>query len=396
MTDALVKGVGFLARVSHDTLDPHAELAAVREAGRGYVMEDGQLFLLRYDDCVTALRDRRFVRLSAREVPIPGLQVFMRNFLGLNPPDHTRLRGMVARAFTTSAVNTWRERVEQIATELLDDMVEQETVDLVTAYGRELPTRVISEVVGVPAEDGPRFGQWAQILVGALDNNNVGDAEKGMLVAKAANEFMEYTRGVFATKRTAPGHDVISMIIDAEAADACDEPEALATAMLLLVAGHETTVELIGLGTRAALQHRDQWERMVADPSLSRTAADEFLRYDGPLTLSTWVTTEHVDLGDGLEIEPDTVVSTVFTAANRDPRKFEDPDRLDIGRSPNQHLGFSAGIHVCLGAGLARMEAEIAFAAMAKRCPDLRLAGDPVPRPSFFVRGLRSLPVSTG
>lgn len=396
MTDALVKGVGFLARVSHDTLDPHAELAAVRETGRGYVMEDGQLFLLRYDDCVTALRDRRFIRLSARDVPIPGLQVFMRNFLGLNPPDHTRLRGMVSRAFTTSAVNTWRQRVEQIATELLDDMVEQDTVDLVTAYGRELPTRVISEVVGVPAEDGPRFGQWAQILVGALDNNNVGDAEKGMLVAKAANEFMEYTRDVFATKRKTPGHDVISMIIDAEAADACDEPEALATAMLLLVAGHETTVELIGLGTRAALQHRDQWERLVADPSLSRTAADEFLRYDGPLTLSTWVTTEDVDLGDGLEIAPDTVVSTVFTAANRDPRKFEDPDRLDIGRSPNQHLGFSAGIHVCLGAGLARMEAEIAFAALARRCPDLRLAGEPVPRPSFFVRGLRALPVSTG
>ena len=396
MTDALVKGVGFLARVSHDTLDPHAELAAVREAGRGYVLDDGQLFLLRYDDCVTALRDRRFVRLSAREVPIPGLQVFMRNFLGLNPPDHTRLRGMVSRAFTTSAVNTWRRRVEQIAADLLDDMVEQEAVDLVTAYGRELPTRVISEVVGVPAEDGPRFGQWAQILVGALDNNNVGDAEKGMLVARAANEFMEYTRGVFAAKRKAPGHDVISMIIDAEAADACDEPEGLATAMLLLVAGHETTVELIGLGTRAALQHRDQWERLVADPSLSRTAADEFLRYDGPLTLSTWVTTEHVDLGDGLEIEPDTVVSTVFTSANRDPRKFDDPDRLDIGRSPNQHLGFSAGIHVCLGAGLARMEAEIAFAALAKRCPDLRLAGEPVPRPSFFVRGLRSLPVSTG
>lgn len=395
-TDAVLKGVDFVARVSRDPGDPHADLAAVREAGRGVAQDDGQLFLLRYDDCSTVLRDKRFVRTATAEVPVPGLQVYARNFLGLNPPDHTRLRGMIARAFTTSAVNTWRDRVQAVADELLDEIVAEGTVDLVSAYAQQIPVRVISEVVGVPAADAALFGTWAQTLVGALDNDHIGDlAVTGPLVVRAANEFMAYTREVFAAKRATPGNDVISMIIGAEESGQCDEPEALATAMLLLVAGHETTVELIGLGTLAAMENRDQWDRLVADPSLSRTAADEFLRYNGPLTLSTWEAAEDVELADGLHVEAGTAVSTVFTAANRDPRKFEDPDRLDISRFPNPHLGFSAGIHVCLGAGLARMEGEIAFATLARRCPGLQLAGDPVPRPSFFVRGLLSLPVST-
>jgi cytochrome P450 len=391
-TDRVIADIDFLARASADPADPHAALAEIRESGRGVGRAGDQLFLLRYDDCVQALRDPRFGRPVRPEVPIPSIKVFMRNFMGLNPPDHTRLRGVVAPAFKPRAVRAWRARMESAADALLDGITSHGDADLMADFAKPLPVQLIAEVLGVPLADTDRFQQWSEMLISALDHTEP-TPERGVAIVRTTEQFVTYMRELFDQKRRHPDDDVISMILAAESAGTCDEDEALAAAILLLVAGQETTVNLIGLGTLAMLRHRDQWDRLVADPTLARSAADELLRYDGPLTNTSWVAGGDVDLGGGLVVEEGQFVNAVITAANRDGRQFDRPDTLDLGRTPNPHLAFSSGIHFCLGAAFARLEAEVAFTALARRCPGLHLAGDPVHAANLAVRGLASLPV---
>lgn len=380
-------------------LDPSPWFNRVRESTPVFVSDDGGIAFTRYDDCTAVLRDHRLGRADFDvPLPIPALKTFMRNFLMLNPPDHTRIRGLVTKAFTPPALARMRANVEAIADELclaLPDAVGDDgTVDFVTAYARPLPTRVIADVLGVPMSDSPDFMRWSSTLIATLDVNPIANGNPMDLV-NACVEFVGYMKELFAAKRARPADDLCSVLVAAHDEGKADEDEALAAAMLLLIAGHETTVNLLAMGTRDLMAHRDQWDRLVADRSLAKTAPDELLRFNGPVSMTGRMAFEDLEI-NGVGIAKGGFAGAFLAAANRDPRHFDEPEKLDIGRSPNNHLAFASGIHFCVGAGLARMEAEVGLAALAAHHPKLEQAGTETPRPSWALRGLLALPVQVG
>jgi cytochrome P450 len=337
--------------------------------------------ITRYDDAAAALKDARFAKdrncaltpdQAARQPWIPKMfRPLKRNMLDLDPPDHTRLRGLVQKAFTPRLVERMRERVDSLAGELLDAVLRRRRVDLIRDYALPIPTTIIAEMLGVPAADRHRFRRWSRVIVAT--------SPSGLAMAKAipsAVFFLRYIRKLVRARRTEPRDDLVSALAQAEeAGDQLSEDELLAMIFLLLVAGHETTVNLIGNGALALMRHPAQMERLRGGgPSLLKTAVEELLRYESPLATAT----ERFARKDipiaGVVIPRGEMVYAGLASANRDERQFPRADVLDVAREPNRHLAFGLGIHYCLGAPLARLEGEVAISALLRGAPALRLA----------------------
>jgi cytochrome P450 len=357
--------------------------------------------LTRYADVAAMLRDPRLVKepiaafVAARfgmAVP-PGLGLSM---LDRDPPDHTRLRSLVSKAFTPRALEGLRPHIQHIVDGLLARVEGKGTMDLIEEFAYPLPVRVICEMLGVPVADHERFKGWGLDIARGLDAIMLPpDSEVAQRSAAGRHALSGYFRELIAERRAAPRDDMLSALIAAEeAGDKLNEEELLATCILLLVAGHETTVNLIGNGTLALLRHPDQLRRLRENPGLIGSAVEELLRYDGPVQRTARIPSEDVTIGDRT-IGKGEMVMPFLGAADRDPAQFPDPDRLDITRADNRHMAFGMGIHFCLGAPLARMEGQIAINALVKRMPKLALATErPEFRQSLTLRGLRSLPVA--
>jgi len=355
--------------------------------------------LTRYEDVVAALRDPRLVKepiaafVAARfgaAMPAMGLSMLDRD-----PPDHTRLRGLVNKAFTPRVVEALRPHIQKIVDGLLARVEGAGTMDLIEEFAYPLPVTVICQMLGVPVEDRERFKQWGLDIARGLDAILLPpDSDVARRSVAARHALADYFRGLIAERRAAPRGDMLSDLIAAEeAGDKLSEDELLATCILLLVAGHETTVNLIGNGTLALLRHPDQLRRLRENPGLIASAVEELLRYDGPVQRTARIPSADVTF-DGLTIGKGEMVMPFIGAADRDPAQFPDPDRLDITRTDNRHIAFGWGIHFCLGAPLARVEGQIAIGTLVQRLPKLALATDrPEYRQSLTLRGLTTLPV---
>jgi cytochrome P450 len=358
--------------------------------------------LTRYPDVMAMLRDPRLIKepiaafVAARfgmAVPPPGLGLSM---LDRDPPDHTRLRGLVSKAFTPKALESLRPHIQKIVDDLLTDAAGKGQMDLIEEFAYPLPVRVICEMLGVPVKDHERFKAWGLDIARGLDAIMLPpDSEVGQRSISGRRALAAYFRELIAERRAAPRDDMLSALITAEeAGDKLNEEELLATCILLLVAGHETTVNLIGNGTLALLRHPEQLQKLRENPGLIVTAVEELLRFDGPVQRTARIPSEDLAIG-GRTIPKGEMVMPFLGAADRDPAQFPDPDRLDITRADNRHIAFGMGIHFCLGAPLARMEGQIAINTLLARLPKLALATDkPQFRQSLTLRGLQVLPVS--
>jgi len=356
--------------------------------------------LTRYEDVVASLRDPRLVKepiaaFVAERLGITPLGIGL-SMLDRDPPDHTRLRGLVSKAFTPRVVEVLRPHIQQIVDGLLDRVESRGEMDLIEDFAYPLPVVVICEMLGVPVEDRDHFKSWGLDIARGLDAVLLGPESE---VVKRSTEsrmaLANYFRGLIARRRAEPRADMLTDLIAAEeAGDKLTENELLATCILLLVAGHETTVNLIGNGSLALLRHPDQLQRLRETPSLIGTAVEELLRFDGPVQRTARIPSEDITIGGKLIPKGDMVMPFIG-AADRDPTQFREPDRLDIGRTDNRHIAFGWGIHFCLGAPLARVEGQIALNTLVRRLPKLALATDaPTFRQSLTLRGLSGLPVT--
>ncbi|HEX8032270.1 MAG TPA: cytochrome P450 [Ktedonobacterales bacterium] len=370
---------------------------------------DGGWVLTRHADVMAALRDSR---VSAERLESPqgadwlpaeyreaARQVFRampHQLLFLDPPDHTRLRGLVSKAFTPRLVEALRPRIVQLATELLDPVQAAGQMDVIASLAYPLPAIVIAELLGVPPADREQFIRWSADFGGFLDGSAL-TAQEAFLALQGVADFMEYFRGIFTRRRSTPRDDLLQALLTArERDDALTEDELLANLVLLLAAGHGTTTHLIGNGLLALLRHPEQYQRLCEHPDLIATAVPELLRFDSPVQLTGRRVHQEISIG-GVTLTAGQHITAILGAANRDPDQFPDPDRLDVGRAENRQLSFGYGIHFCLGAPLAKLEAEIVLSAVTRRLPQLRLAAGTESalewQPSTVFRGLRSLPV---
>ena len=314
------------------------------------------------------------------------------SMLAVDQPDHTRYRKLVSRAFTAKAVAALRSRTEEIADELLTGLERRRDVDLMTEYASLLPATVIAEMLGAPVAMSRQFLAWGAEAGRSLDAGlSLRDFRRSERGLRALQRWME---GHFRHLRAHPGDNILSTLVHAQSAEGKLTPDELtATAMLLLAAGFETTVNLIGNGTALLIEHPDQLERLRAEPALWSNAVDEVLRFDSPVQRTGRVAQRDTELA-GVRVPVGQPVMTLLGGANRDPEVFDDPQRFDVAR-PNagEHVAFSSGIHYCLGAGLARMEGEVGLRALFDRFPDIALAGSPHRRSTRVLRGYETLPV---
>jgi cytochrome P450 len=359
----------------------------------------GALVLSRYDDCLTMLRhpaassDPR--RLPGWEPP-PGVDAseIEPSFLSLDPPDHTRLRGLVAKAFTPRRVEALRPRMQAIVDGIMGAAAEGGSMEVVSDLAFPLPVLVICELLGVPPEAVDEFKEWSAAMARLLDPPFL--IPEGVLTsARTASERAEALFGrLIAERRQRPRDDLISALIVAEeSGEQLTEPEMLATLGLLLIAGHETTVNLIANGVLAFGRHPDQLARLRNDPTLVRSAVEEILRFDPPVHADGRLALEDIDLPSGTVKRWEQPV-ILLPAANRDSAYFAEPDRFDIGRSDNRHLSFGFGIHHCLGAPLARAEGQVALGSLARYFAGIEVVCDPPPyKDNLVLRGVSSLEV---
>ncbi|MBR2563627.1 MAG: cytochrome P450 [Paenibacillus sp.] len=345
----------------------------------------------RYEDAVQILKDSRFSKDIVKRYGPDNQTIFSNNMLFSDPPDHRRLRGLVQKAFTPKLVADMRDHVQSIADDLLDNLPSQETMNLIDDFAFPLPIIVISEILGVPREDREKFRMWSNTVIDA------SVAESAELFHQHEREFTEYLTDWFAKVRKEPGQDLISQLVIAEEfGEQLTEKELLSVVALLIIAGHETTVNLIGNGILALLEHPEQRDLLIQQPELIHQAIEEMLRYNGPVEFSTsrWAS-EDIEFR-GHQIAKGELVIVALDSANRDEEQFSDPDVFDIRREKSSHLAFGKGIHLCLGAPLARLEGEIAVSTLLKRFPNLRLQKDIDTlewRPGLIVRGVKEIPV---
>jgi cytochrome P450 PksS len=361
----------------------------------------------RYADVAAALKDERLVKDKlnaltpgqiAKQPWMPGMfKPLARTMLDVDAPDHSRLRALVHKAFTPRLVEAMTGRVQALTDDLLDRLLDkqrdQRQVDLIRDYALPIPTTIIAEMLGVPVADQHKFHRWSSAIVSA---NPTG---LGMVLAiPAVVAFLRYLRKLIASRRAVPQADLVSALVSSEeAGDQLSGGELLAMVFLLLIAGHETTVNLIGNGTLALLENPDQMERLRQDPALIRTAVEELLRYASPLETATERYAREDLTIEGVTIPQGSMVFAALASANRDDRQFPNPDKLDLAREPNRHLAFGLGIHYCLGAPLARLEGQIAISTLLRRAPHLQLAVPPKQlrwRKGLVLRGLAGLPVA--
>lgn len=387
---------GYLAHVRRDELaqlwtaagrgNPYAVYERLRAKGPLVPTALGNWSSVSYEVCSQVLRDRRFgVRPEGVE---PGADGRNLSFLEMDPPDHTRLRRLVAPAFSPKRMAEWRPWIERRTNELLDGLGPR--FDLVTQFAGPLPIAVISDLLGVPQERGPDFARHGAAIGGALDG--IRSLRQASALLKANAELERIFAEAFALRRREPAEDVVSLLVADDGAQV-RPAELVPLCVLLLVAGFETTVNLIGNTVLALLTHREQWEALVADPSLAEAAVDETLRWDPPVQQTGRVAHEDLELA-GRPIRRNQFVATLLAGANRDPDVFADPARFDIFREQHENLAFSSGLHHCLGRPLAHLEATIAVRELARRFPRLRQARRIERRHGTILRGPRNLPVS--
>ena len=385
--------------------DPYPHYRALRERDpihRSFVVRGW--VLSRHRDVVAVLRDpgfssdernwSRYRRLRARGaragLPDP-YETERASMLRVDPPDHTRLRNLVSKAFTPRAVEQMRPRIESILKELLDPLGTSGTLELVRDFASPLPVTVIAEMLGVPIEDRERFRRWSDEAIRTLGESSLEDARAGV---RAMEELGDYLVEIAEQRRREPRNDLLSSLVAAEEAGDQLSPGELATmGVLLLVAGNETTTNLIANGTLALLRHPDQWALLQREPERIPNAVEEMLRFDSPVQLTSRLVKEDGEQG-GRPLRRGEQLVLLLGAANRDPEAFAEPDRLDVTRENVRHLSFGHGSHFCLGAQLARLEATLAFQALVERFPGLALATDRVEwRPNTVLRGPRALPL---
>jgi cytochrome P450 len=386
--------------------DPYPTYAWLREARPLWRPVERVYVLSRQEDCAAVLRDPRFGRREGgrlglgrlgRDAGMPAEPPAVRSFLMLNPPDHTRLRRLVSRAFTPARVRDLGPRIEAIAAGLITTAsASTGPVDLIETLASPLPVTVISELLGVPSADYDRLVAWSDALARGLDPAFLIPAEDRERQQVARAEFGAYLADLIAERRRSPGDDLVSALASVtDGGDVLSEEELIATCILLLVAGHETTTSLIGSAVLGLIKHPDQFARLRAEPELMAGAVEEFLRYDPPVQLTARVALTEASIG-ARPVPAGAAALMLVGAANRDPSLCADPERLDITRPPTHHVSFGQGIHFCLGAPLARLETQIVLRLLLERPDDLRLAGEPAWKENTVLRGLRYLPVTFG
>ncbi|MBD1373079.1 cytochrome P450 [Hazenella sp. IB182357] len=388
--------------------DPYPVYAHFREHDpvhyftfKGFQEEVPSWLITRYDDCVALLRDNRLTKdvnniFSKEDLQKRSedrdLAFLSEHMLMKDPPDHTRLRSLVHQVFTPRMIENLRTRIEEIADQLLDEMEKKSTGELLSDFAFPLPIIVISEMMGIPPEKREQFRIWSNALID--ESNDESKIKDTQLKMKA---FKNYIGELIKARREHPTDDVISGLVQAEEnGEKLSEEELFSMLFLLIIAGHETTVNLIANGTLALLKHPDQFKRLKEQPELIGTAVEELLRFTNPVQITTqrWANEDFVFHGQ--PIKKGDGVWIAIGSANRDPAQFEKPEKLDIGRTPNRHIAFGFGIHFCLGAPLARLEGQIALNALFKRFPHMELAieEDQIKwRNASIFRGLVELPV---
>jgi cytochrome P450 len=394
-------------------VDPMPLFDELREDAPIHVTPDGYWVLSRHADCLAVLRDRRAssdsMHLEADRAP-RGFNASRRQadyeairsgapdprpFLFRDPPDHTRLRGLVQKAFTPRTVASLTSFVEREVATLLGEAMDRATFDVVDALAWPLPVAVISEMLGVPPDDRTEFRDRSAALARGLDPEFLLSDEQRTARDEALTHFAVYFHALFEERRRAPGEDLLTALVAAhDGDDRLSDVELLSTAILLLVAGHETTVNLLSGGVLALARDEHAQKSWRADRALDRTAPDELLRVTSPVQLTGRSMVESLEVG-GTVLEAGTFAMMLIGGANRDPRVFDDPTSVHLDREPNPHLGFGFGLHHCLGAPLARLEARIALRALLDRTDQIRVADGGVVRyrPNLVLRGLERLDV---
>ena len=384
--ERLESGVAYNPVAEEVARDPYAVYRKIRDKDPVHRMRLVDAWVLtRYEDADVMLRDHARFSNEDRRFHDTGLTTL----LDIDPPDHTRLRALVSRAFTPRSVRSWHDRVQAIADRLLDAVAGQDRFDLIAALGYPLPVTVIAEMLGVPAEDMDRFEGWSNDIALIVEPILTPAQVEG--VRRATEELFAYFETIVEARQREPQDDIVSALLAAEEeGDKLSREELLSTMLLILVAGNETTRNLIGNGMLALLGHPDQLRRLRDEPGLLEPAVDELLRYDSPVQLDGRVVREDVEMG-GKRVRAGDKVIALIGAANRDPAAFANPDALDIARSEKSHLSFGRGIHYCLGASLAVLEARIAFRGLLDRFPSIRMVAEPRYRDGIVLRGVESL-----
>ncbi|MER8221499.1 cytochrome P450 [Streptomyces sp. NPDC094143] len=388
--------------------DPYAVYAELRARGRVHRFEPTDQWLVPHHADVSALlRDRRLGRTYqhrftheefGRTPPPPEHEPFHtlndHGMLDLEPPDHTRIRRLVSKAFTPRTVERLKPYVRGLADELAAALVEKGGGDLLKDVAEPLPVAVIAEMLGIPESDRAPLRPWSADICGMYEL--APSQETAARAVRASAEFSDYLRGLIAARRKEPGEDLVSGLIAAhDEGDRLTEQEMISTCVLLLNAGHEATVNATVNGWYALFRNPAQLELLRADHSLVPSAIEELMRYDTPLQLfERWVLDE-IEIA-GTTIPRGAEIAMLFGSANHDPEVFADPGRLDLTRADNPHISFSAGIHYCIGAPLARIELAASMEALLEKAPTLRLAAEPERKPNFVIRGLEGLSVEVG
>ncbi|NNN35110.1 cytochrome P450 [Streptomyces sp. S3(2020)] len=387
--------------------DPYQHYRRLRENTPVFRSPAGFWVLSRHRDCDLVMRDERFgypspsaatQEAAGDGTALPGGFADQRHMLiFMNPPDHTRLRRVLRDTFGPRVMRSANGYIEERTGQLLDEALSGgPEFDLISALAHRLPFGVICHLLGVPEHDHPMIEKWAQdYLAGVSPSFTVSQANH-QARDEALTALNDYFLALATERRRAPGEDVLSRLAAAADEGQISEQELLGTCILLFIAGHGTTTNLIGNGALALLRHPEQLARFRAEPELAAGAVEELLRYDSPSHLSIRVAFEDVDLGEGNVVGAGEQVIVVRGAANRDPDAFPDPDTLDLGRTDNRHLSFASGMHVCFGAPLARTQGKVALGTLFRRAPGLALAADRFAyKPSLLSRALEALPVTT-
>jgi cytochrome P450 len=406
MTDTIAdEGVDLLT--PERVVDPYPIFAELREKHPVYFNPLYKAwFIHRYDDVMDALRDDRFssdrirpvyehkLTETQREERGPTYEILGDWLVFRDPPDHTRLRKLVSRAFTPRAVEQLRERTEVLVAEMVAEVAPRGEIDLIHDFAYPIPAVIIAEMLGVPAADRDMFKDWSDdvmvLVFGARDVEGRRErAQQGLV------DLRDYLSGMVKQFRAEPQDNLITALVKAqEGDDALTDREIVSNCVLFLFGGHETTTNLIGNGTRALLRHPDQLAKFKADPDLLKPAVEEMLRYDGPSKMQVRMASADIEMR-GETIREGDMVYLVQAAANHDPEVFEDPEKFDVTRNPTGQIGFGFGIHFCLGASVARLEGAIAINALVRALDDLHLGpGAEHWHPTLISRGMESLPVS--
>ncbi len=390
--------------------DPYPTYADLRAKGRVLKSTLGFWMLPHYDDAMALIRHPHvsadplksellgtlFRTLVGGQDDGPGIRLMKNILLLMDPPDHTRMRALANTAFSRKAVEDWRPEIKRITDSLLDAVVDRGEADLMEEFAYPLPVTVIAELLGVPLDDRENFVTWGRQLI-AMFSFSIEDftPDRTELGNSAITSFNDFFEGLAAERRKSPRDDLLTALVEAETeGERLSHEELLATCLLLLIAGHETTANLIGNATVALRRNPDARARMRDDPSVVSSGIEELLRYDTPVQMTARTTLEPIEVA-GVQIPANQRVASMLASSNRDASKFDRADELVLDRTSTPHVSFGGGIHFCLGAPLARLEARIAIPELLQRAPKLAFATDELEwRKTFPFRGLRSLPVT--